>query len=200
MMNDNRGVTLVEIIVVIAIIAILAGGVIFSSGAISNWQLNNGAKSFEMVYGKSRLQAMVKADTGGMTVYKKEGKVTFGIVTKEEMNNSSFDAFVDETSINSRILVTVTLEEVGGTGLTIECPLSTLGSIRPISPGIVDGELNIGAIKFRKGTGAQLPITYTTNLGPGVSGEYLITKVVLELKGEKIVYQIEPATGTFTKE
>ena len=199
-MNDNRGVTLIEIIVVIAIMVIMAGGAIFSSGAINNWQLDNGAKSFEMVYGKSRLQAMVKADTGGMTVYKKDGKVTFGIVTKEEMNNSSFDAFVDETSINSKISVTVTLEEVGGTGLAIECPLSTLGSIRPISPGIVDGELNIGAIKFRKGTGAQLPIIYTTNLGPGVSGEYLITKVVLELKGETVVYRIEPATGTFTKE
>lgn len=199
-MKDNRGVTLVEIIVVIAILAILSAGAAFSSGMISNWQLNSGAKSFETIYSKSRLQSMVKADVGGMAIYKKDGVITFGIVSKEDMNNSSFNSFSNEVFINSQIEVAITLEEVGGTGSVTEYLLSEPSIIRPISPTVLDGKLNIGGIRFRKGTGAELAVKYTNANGAGISGEYLITKVVFELKGKQIVYQIVPATGTYTKE
>lgn len=199
-MKDNRGVTLVEVIVVIAIIAIMAAGAAFSSGMIYNWQLNSGAKSFEMIYGKSRLQSMVKADVGGMVIYKQDGAITFGIANKDDMNSSSFNLFTNEVSINSKIAIAITLEEVGGTGSITEYILSAPGSIKPISPAVIDGELNLAAIKFRKGTGTELPIKYTTSNGSGVSSEYLITKVVLKLNGKSVSYMIEPATGTFTKE
>jgi len=199
-MKDNRGITLVEIIVVVAIIAILAGGAVLSTGAISTWQLNNGAKSFEMFYSKSRLQAMAKADIGGMIVYQKDGKVTFGMTSKEEMNLSTFDINQSEISIPSGIAITLTLEENTDAGLSQDYLLAALEASRPAKPTITTDALNLGAINFRKGTGAQLPVTYIITSGGGSTGEYFITKIVLELKGKTIVYRIEPTTGTYTKE
>lgn len=199
-MKDNQGITLVEIIVVIAIIAILAGGAILSTGMISTWQLNNGGKSFETFYSKSRLQAMAKADIGGMIIYQKDGKVTLGMATKEEMNFSAFQINQNEISIPSGIVITLTLEEDGGTGLSQEYILDPLGADRPANPIINAGTLNIGAFNFKKGTGAQIPVTYTITSGGGATGEYHITKIVLGLKGKAIVYRIEPTTGTYTEE
>lgn len=199
-MKNNRGITLVEIIVVIAIIAILAGGALLSTGAISSWQLNSGAKTFEMFYSKTRLQAMAKADIGGMIVYKKDGKVTLAMTSKEEMNLSAFDIDQNEVTIPSGISITLTLEEAADTGLSEDYSISTLDATRPANPTVTSGELNLGAINFRKGTGAQLPVLYTMDSGAGVTGEYYLTKIVLELKGETIIYRIEPTTGTYTKE
>lgn len=192
-MKDDKGVTLVELIVVIAIMAILAGTVALSSGIIYSWQLNSGAKAFESMYSKSRLQAMAKADVTGMSLYEEDSQLTYGI-------HKTDDTFTNDVSINGKIEVWVQLEKIDGSGIVQVYQVENTGVTRPIIPTITSTSINIATFSFVKGTGAEKGVTYNSSLDPSQNGDYYITQVKLTLGSKELSYSIEPATGNLTQD
>lgn len=63
MKNDNRGLTLIEIIIVLAIIGILAGMLISSTGYIAKSASRSLANSIKTAIGETRIKTMGKQET-----------------------------------------------------------------------------------------------------------------------------------------
>ncbi len=107
-LRDNRGLSLVELVIVIAILAVLSGAVIASLGIVSNARTKQCINSIQTAIGKSRITTMGKKNTT-LRIYENNGKVwadetADGNVTTTEMGNSGIGlTFTDSAGTTTSI-------------------------------------------------------------------------------------------------
>lgn len=93
-MGNNKGLSLVEVIVVVAIIAVVAGIVIFSVGSVGNTKLNGAVETLESELAKTRTTALTKESGAELRIKQKDGALyvvdEHGSVQKK-ISDSSID-------------------------------------------------------------------------------------------------------------
>lgn len=84
-LKNNKGFSLVEMLIVIGVMAILTGIVATSVALVNNANVSRAAKTFESLLNQSRTQSMAKgSDAGKLTITKENGKVYGQIGTGEK--------------------------------------------------------------------------------------------------------------------
>lgn len=66
--NDNRGISLTELMVVIAIVAILSGGVLMMFGTLNGWRVRECSDKLTAAMSETKVQAMSKT-SAQMTIF-----------------------------------------------------------------------------------------------------------------------------------
>lgn len=87
--KDNRGMSLVEIIIVIALMSVVAGMAAYGLGMISNKPVDECAKKVEFALNRNRTTSMGKLDTW-LEFYMEDGR----LMARECFNNTSDPAQV----------------------------------------------------------------------------------------------------------
>lgn len=72
--NDNSGMSLIELIIVIAIITVLAGAAGVSYNIIKNADITKSEKNINSCYSKLRVYTMSQAGSWKLQIYKEQGK------------------------------------------------------------------------------------------------------------------------------
>ena len=73
MRKDNRGFTLVELIVVMAMMAVIVGVSVSLVISMTNWKVNRAVETVDSEMNKAMVAAMSKNDVAGLLVYQYNG-------------------------------------------------------------------------------------------------------------------------------
>jgi len=85
-MKENKGFSLIELIVVLAILAILAGILVGATGAVGNRKLNKYTSLLDEFMKKTRIDAMAQNDVCGLRIY--EENDVYYVETYGEINKN----------------------------------------------------------------------------------------------------------------
>lgn len=142
-MKNNRGFSLIELIVVIAIMAILAGMIIGYTGAVGSRRVNKCTSLMDGAMKKARVDTMTKSDTCGVRFYQ-EGGIYYADIVGEEVKNEAVEYKTREK---------VNLGQAGDITIT-SCKAS--GTDKEV---LADNDKNSYIlIKYARGTGAVTAI------------------------------------------
>lgn len=83
MKNNNKGFSYVEMIVVIAIMALMVGMITISIGTVNRNRVNRASESLETVVDKARVSAMTKGATRGYLNIAKDGNSIYAAVGEQ---------------------------------------------------------------------------------------------------------------------
>lgn len=168
--KNNKGVSLVEIVVVFAILAVMATGSVTALVHLNNVNVKNAAKTVKSSLVEHRIDAMAK--TGAWTWTMVYSTDHYDVqITRQENSTASVEV-VDTIEIPSKLTgVTATVHEADGTENT----------------GVLIG------ISFKKSTGAVDQVILDTATVAPKSGYTLIT---LDCSGNTRQLKLTNLTGT----
>ena len=72
--KKNSGFSMVELIVTVAILAIISVGAFLLTGSQNGWKLRHAAERLDSALDKAMVQSMSKSDTAGLIVYELNGE------------------------------------------------------------------------------------------------------------------------------
>jgi prepilin-type N-terminal cleavage/methylation domain-containing protein len=189
--KKNQGFSLAELIIVIAVIAILGTGLIQISGVWDNWRLTKYSDLMENTWNKAKMQALSKGNVAGIEFYQLNGVYYAAIVSnvvKTKEPTSVFDlstagTVLETVELGKRpITMTVTLKNVDGENTIALSDNSSISSLK-----------NVAAIAFNRGSGAIKPVTFG-----GKDSDY--TKMTIGNDRKTMHYTIAYATGNIAQE
>lgn len=83
-LNDNSGFTLLELMVVLAIVAVITGMAALSYSLVSNADVNRAARDFASVLSKARTESMTKGtDAGQLNLIVEDSRLYYWIGTED---------------------------------------------------------------------------------------------------------------------
>ena len=112
-MKNNRGVTLVEVIVIVAILGIVSGGIAFSYGLVNSANAEKASQSISGALEKVKLETMSKSKQSYLVLYKSSVESYEGYYIASTTDLSTFVQEPDKhTKIaNQRMFIEVTLTD-----------------------------------------------------------------------------------------
>lgn len=178
-MKNNRGFSLIELIVVIAIMTILAGMIIGYTGAVGSRRVNKCTSLMDGAMKKARVDTMTKSDTCGVRFYQEDG-IYYADIVGEEVKNGAIEYKTREK---------VNLGQAGDITITL---CNALGTDKEV---LADNDENSYIlIKYARGTGAVTAI----RTGRDSFDRTDRTQIFID-RGEKTkCIEIVPETGKHT--
>ena len=159
--NDNSGFTLVELLVVLAIISILTGMAVLSFSVVGNADVNKAARNYSSILSKARTESMAKGtDAGQLNLIYENNRLYYWIGTedastavKEEVCSSMIDVSLayDANGIPSAA------DFVSGQIYTIR--FSTSGMVEPMDPS---SNTFLSKVVFSRGNRTVETVLYLT--------------------------------------
>lgn len=189
--KKNQGFSLAELIIVIAVIAILGTGLIQVSGVWDGWRVTKCSNLMESTWNKAKMQALSKGNVAGVEFYQLKGTYYAAIVTdidKTKEPTSVFDLSSPDRVLEtvelgkSPITMTVTLKNVDGETTLTLTDNSSISSLK-----------NVAAFAFNRSSGAIKSVTLN-----GKDSNF--TRMTAGNSRKTIHYSIANATGKITQE
>lgn len=157
--NDNKGFSMVELIITIAIMAILTGSFVGAAGYLKYANAKAGAKKINTELSELRIDSMSKMNTPYMYLYNIDGTTYMKVVTGDRADKAKENGLLDKNTTkigNSQVTVSCDGTKItDGQTVTITMDKSTgafLSSPQKIEVASVDGK-NSYVIKLVKSTG-----------------------------------------------
>lgn len=158
MRKDNRGFSLVELIVVMAIMAVVVGVSISMVLSMSNWKVNRAIETLDSEMNKAMVSATTKGDVAGLLVYQLDGTYYAAVIKESCKETSGVYKLTDDR--------TYSVTELGDSSLTIKFNFRGVGTSSTLDYTLtnqIDKEnmTTAAQILFAKGTGriAQVEIS-----------------------------------------
>ncbi len=173
-MEKNKGVTLIELIIVIAIIGILLGGIALSFSILNSADIQGCAQTLDSSLEKTKNECMTKAEQQYMVLYKSTDPdysgYYVGSVTEADLATYTYAPENDRKVGSAKIQISVTLD----------------------SRTVIDVASNPVFIAFDRGTGAFKNIV--TGIPPYSTGKYPVCITVTNGARNSIINCVQ-ATG-----
>ncbi len=182
----NKGFSLIEIIIAIAILAIITTSAIIISGTHLGWRVNKAVKMVDSTISEAKVQAMSKGNVKGVIFYQLDNQFYAATIHQDCRNNGAVYQLND-----SNIVKKVNL---GGSPLTITAiykPLSGNGSTyeEVLTNQTSEANMTVAAqILFDKGSGAMSPVVIN-------NVDYKYAGIKVEFKDRENTVVIYPTTG-----
>ena len=188
--KKNQGFSLVELIIVIAVIAILGTGLIRVSGVWDGWRVTKCSDLMENTWNKAKMLALSKGNVAGVEFYQLNGVYYAAVVDTVEKKEPTS---VFDLSIGGRVLETV---ELGKTPITMTVTLKNADGETTISltdNSSLSSLKNVAAFAFNRSSGAIKPVVFG-----GKDSDY--TKITIGNSKKTVHYSIAYATGKIMQE
>lgn len=163
-MKKNKGFSLIELIVVIAILAILAGILIGATGTLGNRRLNKCTSLLDGFMKKARIDAMAQNDVCGLRIYEKDdiyyaetygeinknGSIEYQVKDKQKLGNAKeIEVSISKKDMSDKIVLT------GDSYIRIQYARSS-GAITNIKVGTGESSrLDLTVITLKRGDKTQ---------------------------------------------
>ncbi len=168
--NNQQGFTLVELIIVIAIIAILATALVFSTSLVTRTRIREAATNFNTLLSDARIQTMSgKKEEGSILVIKLTVDNSQGVVANVESNGVIYSS---EVLGDAGIPVVVSVdgtEDILSDGESIYLAFEQkTGAFKPLNEipqnaGVYDSNKRVDYVLFGTGENVyQVDLTFTT--------------------------------------
>ncbi|MGN0342124.1 MAG: Tfp pilus assembly protein FimT/FimU [Roseburia sp.] len=185
MRKDNRGFSLVELIVVMAIMAIVVGVSISMILSMSNWKVNSAVETLDSELNKAMVSATTKGDVAGLLVYELDDKYYAAVITQSCYESGGYYALTDAR--------TSSVTKLGDSSLTFTFLLKGVAGSSDIAYSLTNQSnkehmSTAAEILFTKGTGRIQQVTIGGN-----SYNYSGIEITNDRKTRNIV--IYAATG-----
>ena len=114
--NNNKGFSMVELIITIAIMAILTGSFVAAAGYLKYANAKSGAKKINTELSELRIESMSKMNTPYMYLYNIGGTTYMKVVAGENANKAKENGLLDKntTKITDGKAVTITMDKSTG--------------------------------------------------------------------------------------
>lgn len=189
--EKNQGFSLAELIIVIAVIAILGTGLLQISGVWSGWRVTKCCDLMESTWNKAKMQALSKGKVAGIEFYQLKGVYYAAIVSDIDKTKEPTSVF--DLSASDRVLETV---ELGKNPITMTVTLKNADGENTITltdNNSISALKNVAAFAFNRSSGAIKQVVFG-----GKGSDY--TKMTIGNDRKTVKYSIAYATGTITRE
>lgn len=199
----NKGMTLIELVVVMAILSILSTGLYSMTGVLTGRGARKTADELISLLSRAKVTAMGRSKGAGEAVYNADTDVYIRFC--QTANNTTGAVLVGGTDTTPVQLTGrgVTISAVVSKGITDKLDAAGDISINDVrlrtGYSSFDDEMSGVRIAFNRKNGSMIPYAVTKQDGKITEKQY-IKKLIVKQGDKEIVIRITPATGDIWEE